>query len=344
MVVWKQTTGARTEFKMSHWLITGGRGFIGTNLIYFLQKNYPEIKIRILDNASPGSPLFTPYLRGRGEKEAEAPELIVGDVRDPKICLSSCEGIDTVIHLAANAGVPRSIEEPLFDLESNVLGTFHMLQAARKQNVKKFIFASSAAPLGNVELPIHEERTPHPISPYGASKLAGEAYCQVFYHSYQLSTIALRFGNVYGPYSNGKDSVVAKFIKEALNGEVLNIYGDGNQTRDFIYTEDLIEAIWLSANSKWGGEIFQISTNHETTVNALADLIAELLALKGIRATIVRTHERAGDIKNSYADISKAQKLLSYKVKHTLREGLQKTVDYFFEASMKSPLRPRDEL
>jgi len=319
---------------MSRWLITGGRGFIGTNLIYFLRKNHPGIKIRVMDILSDTSTVSHTFQKDQERGEVE---FVVGDIRDPEACLASCEGIDTVIHLAANAGVPRSIENPFFDLENNVLGTFYMLEAARKQSVKKFIFASSAAPLGNVELPIHEERTPHPISPYGASKLAGEAYCQVFFHSYQLSTIALRFGNVYGPYSNGKDSVVAKFIKQALKGETLNIYGDGNQTRDFIYTEDLIEAIWLSANSKIGGEIFQISTNHETTVNVLADMIAELLAQKGIRANIARAEERAGDIKNSYADISKAQRLLSYKVKHTLREGLQKTVDYFLESKISVP-------
>ncbi len=238
------------------WLITGGCGFIGTSLIAHLVKTYPGVDIRVLDNLSVGSKndlynVVSSADNKPGTGEARI-EIIEGDIRDFDTCLKSCEGIDVVVHLAANTGVAPSIEKPRYDMEANVIGTFNMLEASRQNKTTKFIFASSGAPIGEVEPPINEEKAPRPESPYGASKLAGEGYCSAFFRTFGVKTIALRFGNVYGTLSKHKNSVVAKFLREAFAGNPLEIYGDGSQTRDFIYIDDLIQAIILSVSSDIG--------------------------------------------------------------------------------------------
>ncbi len=235
---------------LTSYLVTGGCGFIGTSLIAHILKEHPKAKIRVLDNLSVGSRddlaevcNFTDVDLARSSlhhTQSLSVELIAGDIKDFDTCLKCCEGIDVVVHLAANTGVAPSVENPRQDMEANVIGTFNILEAARLAGAKNFIFASSGAPIGEVEPPIHEEIAPKPVSPYGASKLAGEAYCSAYYRTFGLKTVSLRFGNVYGPRSKHKNSVVAKFFKQALAGEPLEIYGDGNQTRDFIYIDDLI--------------------------------------------------------------------------------------------------------
>lgn len=242
-------------------------------------------------------------------------------------------------------------------METNVIGTFNMLEAARQQNVKRFVFASSGAPIGEVEPPIHENKAPKPVSPYGASKLAGEGYCSAYYRTFGLKTISLRFGNVYGPRSKHKSSVVAKFFKRALNGEPLEIYGDGNQTRDFIYIDDLIQAIMLaitpapltshpspSSNDSspltshvsrftshlpWG-EVFQIATYRETTINEIASIIKEIVEKEtGKKVNIVHSDPRRGDVRRNFSDITKARELLGFEPKYNLKQGLRKTFEYF---------------
>src|SRR5574340_1222907 len=203
------------------WLITGGCGFIGTSLIAYLLKEKPEVKIRVLDNLSVGTKddltevcnfIETTQTQSSSLIAQSTPiELVVGDVRDYNTCLKCCEDIDIVVHLAANTGVAPSVENPRYDMEVNVIGTFNMLEATRRSKIKKFIFASSGAPLGEIEPPINEEKAPKPVSPYGASKLAGEGYCSTYYRTFGVQTVALRFGNVYGPGSGHKSSVVARF-------------------------------------------------------------------------------------------------------------------------------------
>lgn len=327
------------------WLVTGGCGFIGTNLIRFLLEKNHSPKIRVLDNLSAGSrqdlasvcdfiEVVPSDLSPQGSMlntQSSKVELVVGDIRNDEICLSCCAGVDVIIHLAANTGVPQSIENPRSDLEVNVCGTFNMLEAARQSGVGKFIFASSGAPLGEVTPPIHEEVTPHPISPYGASKLAGEAYCSVYFKTYGIKTVALRFGNVYGPYSKHKSSVVAKFIRQALNGETLMVYGDGNQTRDFIYIDDLNQAIMQSAITDGiGGETFQIATNKETKINELTNVLKEIFTQDGINnITIVNTSSRRGDVQRSFSDTSKALKILDWRSRIELKDGIRKTIRWF---------------
>jgi UDP-glucose 4-epimerase len=265
--------------------------------------------------------------------------LVVGDVRDPNVLLTCSQGIDCIVHLAANTGVGPSVEDPRLDMECNVIGTFNVLEAARRNYVKKFIFASSGAPLGEVKPPIHEELAPHPVSPYGASKLAGEGYCSAFFRTYGVPTVCLRFGNVYGPRSSRKVSVVAKFIKLAIAGEACVIFGDGMQTRDFIYVEDLIDALSLAILKPVGGEVFQIATGVERTVTEVAAMIGELLGKYGRQMVISHQPERIGDVLRNYSDTTKAQQMLGWHPQVEIYSGLSKTIDWFLNQQQASYLK-----
>ena len=268
--------------------------------------------------------------------DSDKVELWVGDIRDAHFALKAAQGMECIVHLAANTGVIPSIENPRTDCETNVIGTFNYLEAARQNGAKKFIFASSGAPLGEQIPPINEEKIPKPISPYGASKLAGEGYCSAFFGSFGLKTMALRFGNVYGPRSTHKGSVVAKFIKQALSGETLVIYGDGNQTRDFIYIDDLVNAIMAAASADLGGEIFQIATHKETTVNEIAKMLKTIVESKtGNIVNLIYAEERAGEVKRNFSDISKARRILGWEPKWSVEEGLKATVEWFIKKWIK---------
>lgn len=318
-------------------LITGGAGFIGRSLICKLIEINPGLHIRILDNLSVGTLedlqeacAVVPWLGGT----AAGVHLVQGDIRDPACAQMAVQGVNCVVHLAANTGVGPSVEEPRFDMESNVIGTLNMLEAARLEGVNKFVFASSGAPAGAVEPPIHEEIAPHPVSPYGASKLAGEGYCSAYYHSFGINTVALRFGNVYGPNSAKKSSVVAKFIRQAMNDEVCEIYGGGGQTRDYIYIDDLISAIICSMQRPVGGEVFQIAVGAEVTLLELVEKIRASLLRYSIEMRVINTAPRIGDVLRNYADIRKAREMLGWDPQFDLQHGLDKTVEYFVNRSL----------
>lgn len=323
----------------NNWLVTGGCGFLGTALIKYLITNNLAKYIRVLDNLTVGTKEdldsvcnFTETCSSQLTSTSEPlVELIQGDIRDAEICQACCKDMDIIIHLAANTGVPVSVEKPRLDMECNVIGTFNMLEGARKHNVKRFVFASSGAPAGEVEPPIHEELPPHPVSPYGASKLAGEGYCSCFFHTFGIETVALRFSNVYGPGSTHKSSVVAKFIKQALNQETLVIYGDGSQTRDYIYIDDLTNALILSASIEGiGGETFQIATSQETTLNELTEIMLTVFMDNGIeQPKMEKIEPRLGDVKRNFSDTTKAREQLGWKAKVNLAEGLEQTVNFF---------------
>lgn len=322
---------------VSSWLITGGCGFIGTSLIEALLESNPNCNIRVLDNLSVGTREDLQEVSSFTERNIsalghppEGVELCVGDIRSPEDAIRAAVGVDCIVHLAANTGVGPSVEDPQSDMEANVVGTFNMLEAARKHSVLKFIFASSGAPIGELENPpIHEELAPHPVSPYGASKLAGEGYCSAYFGSFGIKTIALRFGNVYGPRSKNKASVVAKFIKAALAGETCEIYGDGTQTRDFIYIRDLVGAIIKSAEVTIGGEIFQIASSREVTVNEIAETIKTQLLKYGIEMNLFNGSKRVGDVQRNYSDTSKAKEILGWNTEMDLSSGIDKTISYF---------------
>jgi UDP-glucose 4-epimerase len=317
-----------------HWLITGGCGFIGTSLIKRLLSEQGHT-IKVLDNLSVGSRqdlAAVCKISETSHHDMDTVALVVGDIRDPDVCEACCKDVDIVVHLAANTGVPASVENPRKDMESNVMGTFNMLEGARSQGVKRFVFASSGAPAGECEPPIHEELPPHPVSPYGASKLAGEGYCSAFYKTFGVHTVALRFSNVYGPGSTHKSSVVAKFIKQALNRETLTIYGDGTQTRDFIFIDDLIDAVYRAAviEKDIGGETFQIATSRETTIDEITGLLLGVLEAKGIDLPRVeKTAPRLGDVKRNFSDTTKAKNMLGWRNEWSLKHGIEHTVQWF---------------
>ena len=264
---------------------------------------------------------------------------MTADILDRNAIASACVDREVVVHLAANTGVVPSIDDPRADCMANIVGTLNCLEAARHGTVSRFVFASSGAPLGVVEPPMHEEKAARPCSPYGASKLAGEGYCSAYWHSYGLETVALRFGNVYGPHSSHKSSVVARFIQQALAGEPLVINGDGGQTRDFIYVGDLVQAIRQAATTPGiGGHLFQVATARETTVLELASVLVEVLRDHGVSGVNLRHGPgRIGDVRRNYSDTSKARHLLGWEARTTLREGLVHTVAWFLDQPACAP-------
>lgn len=312
-------------------LVTGGCGFIGTSLIKDIIKNSDHYQIRVLDNLSVGSQsdlgeVCDFQVIEKTHESKQGVFLQVGDIRNYIVCQQVVKGVDCIVHLAANTGVGPSVENPRMDMDTNIKGTFNLLEAARKAGVKHFVFASSGAPAGEVTPPIHEELAPHPVSPYGASKLAGEGYCSAYARSFGMNTVALRFGNVYGPRSKHKSSVVAKFIRNALADETCEIYGDGTQTRDFIYIDDLIGAIFRAMSFVGKGDIFQIATGKERTVLEVAKIIQKELELNGIQMRIQHGQHRLGDVQRNFADITKAKSALGWRPLMELNVGIHKTV------------------
>ena len=323
-----------------NWLITGGCGFIGTALVRSLTDEGGH-GVRVVDNLAVGTredlASVCEFEEGHGGPITSGVELVVGDIRDEGLALRAAEGADAIVHLAANTGVGPSVEDPRGDCMSNVVGTLNFLEAARHGGVPRFVFASSGGTvIGETEPPIHEEMAPHPVAPYGASKLAGEGYCSAYYQTFGIRTVALRFGNVYGPGSVHKvRNAVPRFITRSMKAEPLEIYGDGSQTRDYVYVDDLIRALRLAATAEGvGGEIFQIATSAETSVNELIERLMPVLAEAGIENVEVRrTAPRAGDVQRNYADTSKARRLLGWKPEVDLDEGLQRTVEWFLQGS-----------
>lgn len=318
-------------------LITGGCGFIGTSLVRSLINDYGVSDICVLDNLSEGS--FDDLLEVgefvRCDVGLDIPKaglrFVEGDIRDQRLVEKCCRVVDSIVHLAANTGVAPSVDNPRMDMESNVIGVLNLLEGARANAIKKFVFSSSGAPAGAVEPPIHEEIAPHPVSPYGASKLAGEGYCSAYYHSFGINTIALRFGNVYGPRSKNKSSVIAKFIRQALNGQACEVYGDGAQTRDFIYIDDLVRAIVMAINSPFGGEVFQIASGGELSVSEAVDELSAVLDKFGFTMEVVNSAPRVGDVKRNYSDTSKAARMLGWQPEVPFALGVEKTVKYFID-------------
>jgi UDP-glucose 4-epimerase len=324
---------------MNRWLITGGCGFLGTSLVRTLMQR-PENAIRVVDNLSVGSRLSLASVHSYQEVEPKnlmpdwtGVEFLARNIIDTNTLRQASEGATHFVHLAASTGVPQSVIDPYNDFKNNTLGTFSCLEAVRLAGVKSFVLASSGAVVGTDTQPIHERLPPRPCTPYGASKLAGEGYCAAYGIAYGISTVCLRFGNVYGPGSMHKKSVVASFLHSALSGKPLMVFGDGSQTRDFIYIDDIIEAIILSANnSKLLGETFQIASGMEHSVEELAEKIIVILSDFGVNAVKIEyASPRIGDVARNVADTSKAAKCLGWRPKIALHEGLKATIAWYLD-------------
>lgn len=326
-------------------IITGGFGFIGLNLVNTLLAN-TNYRIMIIDNFSVGN------INDYNKKLQNQPLIEVNDeqIWVDRVSYCVCEitekekisrlfkGGDCVIHLAANTGVQPSLKNPYTDFMFNAYGTFVCLDAARENGIKRFIFASSGAPLGEQKPPLHEQMVPRPISPYGASKLSGEGYCSAYSQSFGIETVCLRFSNVYGPGSAKKESLIAKLIKQLLSDEEINIFGDGEQTRDFIFVQDLVDAICatLVCNLQNTHELLQIATGHETSVNTVLSQMLRLAETHKIkRPKIKYLPPQVGDVARNYSDISYAKELLNWQPKVQLEKGLAETVKYFLKGAKR---------
>jgi len=307
---------------MAHYLVTGGAGFIGSHIVEKLVSR--ENKIRVVDN----------FITGKKENILpfkDKIEFIEGDIRDRNICERVTEGIDFVLHQAALPSVPRSIEDPFLTTEINVIGTINLLYASANAKVKRLVFASSSSVYGdNPLLPMKEGREGIPLSPYASSKHAGEKYCQVFSKTYGLSTVCLRYFNVFGPRQDPTSQYAAAvpiFIRKVLRGTPPNIFGDGEQTRDFTYVANVVRAnlLALEANDV-SGEVINIACGKNISVNTLAEKI-----IKSLNTEIDPVYDkpRAGDVKESVADISKAKKLLDYMPTISFDAGLDKTIQWY---------------
>ena len=295
-------------------LVTGGCGFVGANLVRRLSVD--GWNVRVLDNLSVGR---KEYLDG-----VKNVSFSLGDIRSKEDLSTALDGCSAVVHLAAQTSVVDSVKDPWRDFEINVGGFLNLLIACYKNGIEKVVFASTNAVLGDQDMPINEQKLPNPISPYGAAKLACEGYANTFSSTYGVKTAILRFANVYGPYSLHKESVIHKFIKRAIKGEPLHIYGDGHQTRDFIHVDDISAAITMSLERKIEG-VLQIATGKETPILEIAELIRNI---SGGNCDIVFKPPRKGEIMRNYSDISKA-KSMGYNPKITIDFGIEEVYKWY---------------
>jgi UDP-glucose 4-epimerase len=306
-------------------VVTGGAGFIGSALIRRLVARGD--RARAIDDLSVGS---------RTNLAGVACELTVARIEDAAALAAVLEGADAIVHLAARAGIPDSVTDPLGTFEANVTRTVELLEAGRHAGVRRFVLASSNAVLGPHDPPADENVVARPSSPYGASKLAGEAYVSAYAATYGLAGCSLRFSNAYGPRSLHKKSVVAAWCRAALAGQPITIHGDGQQTRDFVHVDDLagaIAAALAAPEDAVAGEVFQVGTGRETTVNELA---AGLGAALGAPLTVVHGPEREGDVVRNTSRVERAAERLGWRAAIGLEEGLRETVEWY-RAALADP-------
>lgn len=309
---------------MAKVLVTGGGGFIGSNLTEALLKMGHEV--RVLDNFSTGKrenlnfDEVYPFL-----------EIMEGDISHPSICQQAVQGVEYVFHQAALPSVQRSVEDPLITHLVNATGTLNLLIASRDEGVKRFIYASSSSIYGDTPtLPKKEDMPPNPLSPYALQKYIGEEYCRLFYQLYGFETISLRYFNIFGPKQDPSSiysAVIPKFIHALLHGYPPTIYGDGEQSRDFTYIENVIHANLLAMEMEHtSGEVLNIACGKQVSLNQLLRFLQEIIDMK-----IPPRHEepRKGDVRHSLADIHRASMVLNYKPQVDIQEGLRRTVEYY---------------
>jgi UDP-N-acetylglucosamine 4-epimerase len=315
-------------------LVTGGAGFIGSHLVEYLLQHGVK-RVRVLDSLITG-------LRSNVELflHDSRYEFVEGDMRDFATCLRACEGMDLVSHQAALGSVPRSVADPITTNQINVEGYVNVLTAARQAGVKRVVYASSSSVYGDeATLPKVEAKIGKPLSPYAVSKLAGELYQEVFGKVYGQEIIGLRYFNVFGPRQDPNGpyaAVIPRFIDKLLNGQPVEIDGDGGQTRDFTFIENVVQANMLAlttANPEAIGHVYNVAVGERFTVLQLFEHLRQLL---GADAAPVHRESRPGDIRDSLASIEKAATLLGYEPRFRMKQGLALTVEHFLAESLKS--------
>jgi nucleoside-diphosphate-sugar epimerase len=307
---------------LSLYLVTGGAGFIGSHIVEELLRRGE--RVRVLDNFSTGRRENLSSFLGRIE-------LIEGDLRDPSTLRRAVQGVDCVLHQAAIASVQRSVDDPLETHAVNATGTLNLLVAAQEAGVRRVVYASSAAVYGDSPtLPKQESMLPRPKSPYAVTKVLGEHYCRVFAEVYNLETVSLRYFNIFGPRQDLRSqyaAVIPRFITAMLRGEAPTVYGDGHQSRDFIYVSNVVQANLLAATApNVAGQVFNVACGERYT---LLDLVAILSDILGVTVAPVHTAPRSGDVRHSVADVTAAQEALGYRVKEDFEQGLRRTVAWF---------------
>ncbi|MDP6637003.1 MAG: SDR family oxidoreductase [Phycisphaerae bacterium] len=311
---------------MAKYLVTGGAGFIGCNLVRYILNEGCDVVV--LDNFATGK-------RENLTEIAERIELIEGDIRDRDTVDRAIDGCSAIFHQAALGSVPRSMEDPATSHDVNVNGTVTVLEAARAAGVKRVVFAASSSAYGErAESPKHEAMAPSPISPYAANKVSCEAYMQAYAFGYGMETVCLRYFNVFGPHQDPEGAyaaVIPAFVSRLLSGQAPVVFGDGEQSRDFCYIENVCDANWLAAHApaeSCSGKVMNIACNARTSLNQILDQLKQLLD-SDIEA--VYEDERAGDVKHSLADVSLAGEAIGYEPKVFFEEGLKKSIDWYRE-------------
>ena len=305
--------------------MTGGAGFIGSHVTERLLKT--GARVRVLDNFSTGDVKFMPF----ADHFPTALEIIRGDIRDLSAVERAAQGVSVIFHQAAMTSVPRSVNDPRGANDNNVTGLLNVLEAARHAGVRRVVYASSSSVYGDrPELPKSETQPLAPISPYAVSKAAGEMYAAVWSRLFDVPTVGLRYFNVFGPRQNPASeyaAVIPRFIRCALRGEPLEVHGDGQQSRDFTYIDNVVDANLAAARaSDISGEVFNVGCGTHVSLIAIIERLEKILGRQVDRR---HTEARGGDVRHSLADVSKAQRLMGYMPAVEFDEGFRRTVEYF---------------
>ncbi len=307
---------------MAHHLVTGGAGFIGSHLVRRLLADGHDV--RVLDNLSTGRKHVLSDI-------INAIEFLEGDIREPADCQAACRGIDTVFHQAALPSVPRSVEDPLTYHQTNVDGTFQLFLAARDAGCRRVVYAASSSAYGDQpQLPKHESMTPDPLSPYALHKLIGEYYAKVFHVSYGLESFALRYFNVFGPYQDPHSqyaAVIPALVTAMAAGRAPVIFGDGEQTRDLTHIDNVVQANLKAATAAGAtGQVLNIACGERISINQLVAVINRLMG-----TDMAPRHEaaRAGDVRHSWADISRAREIIGFEPTVMFEDGLARTIEWY---------------
>ena len=303
----------------NRYLVTGGAGFIGSHIVMRLVQD--GAVVRVVDNLSTGQ-------IQRLDRVRSAIELVQGDLADEAVAKNVVDGMDFVVHQAAIPSVQRSLSDPLGTNQANVVGTLNLLESSRRAGIRRFVFAASSSAYGDTEvLPKHEDMPPNPMSPYALQKFVGERYCKLYYDLYGLETVALRYFNVFGP---GQDphseysAVIPRFINYLLTHRPITIFGDGEQSRDFTFVENVVEANLLALGAlNAAGKMCNIGCGERITLN---QLVANLEEELGVKAQVNHLPPKLGDVRHSLADIGRARVILNYQPRVMVKEGLRRTI------------------